>query len=430
MEEGIAEVFPKYKNISIMKKSLIVLAAFMMLALSANWALLFKVGDLWYSDMRGTQQMSPGEVCVVPPPDKVYFKANVTIPAKVEYEGREYNVTNIAGDAFFKSQKLETLTIEALIVNCLNIGCYYCAGLKNVYFPSSMELLGGFYNCPNLEELNLPENLKIIDDFSFQWCHIRRIVFPEGMKWINRGSFEYSSIDEIEFKGVEYFFDYSFSQMMSIPKVIKFPSTLVGIAYDAFSGNEFEEIWFEENRNGGDIGLDYASFHNSSVKRIYCNSRKVPILYGPSSFEHPELEPYDPTSGEEPGSFPFISINKGIMRLADLSQIHLYVPVGCKELYAADQYWGSFTIEEMDFAAVEAPEADGGAKHAFEVAGKEGELTLDSLTDEDLAVKVYNTSGAVAASVTIPAGSSLSISLPSGIYIAVASGTTAKAVVK
>ena len=256
------------------------------------------------------------------------------------------------------------------------------------------------------------------------------MIFPEGFKYVHQRGFMYSAIDEVEFKGIEYFLDYSFSQMIGLPKIIKFPSTLIGFAYDTFSLNEFEELWFEENRNGLNIAFDYTSFYNSSVDRIYCNSRKVPILFGPMCMEHDEIEPYDPSSGEEPWVFPFFNQAKGITCLADLNKIRLYVPVGCKELYAADQYWGSFTIEEMDFAAMDVPTADGVAKHAFEVAGKEGELTLNSLTDEDLAVKVYNTSGAVAASVAIPSGSSISIPLPSGIYIAVASGTTAKAVVK
>lgn len=406
------------------------LVAFIMLALSANGALLFKVGDLWYSDMLRGQQMNPGEVCVVPPPgNKGYFEIDVTIPAEVNYDGVEYKVKDVSGDIFYNCGTLETLKIEAPIVECYGL-CYKCTVLEHVVFPSTMETLGGFNICPKLDELILPENLKHIWQLSFQWSHIRRIVFPEGLKWINRGCFQYSEIDEIEFKGVEYFFDYSFSEMSGLPRIIKFPSTLVGFAYDAFSRNEIEELWFEENRNGGDIGFDYASFHNTSVERIYCNSRKVPILFGPMSFECDEIEPYDPSSGEEPGCFPFMHYYKGISRLADLNRIHLYVPPGCRELYAADQYWGNFTIEEMDFAAVEAPEADGGSKRSFEVVGNEGELTVNSLTDYDLAVKVYNTSGGVAASVTIPVGSSLSIPLPTGIYIAVASGTTAKAAVK
>ena len=413
-----------------MRKYLFVLAAFMMLALSANGALLFKAGDLWYSDMFGSQQLNPGEVCVVRPPDnKGYFEIDVTIPAEVNYEGIEYKVKEVGGDTFYKCSTLKSLKIEAPIEKCYG-PCYYCPVLEHVVFPSTMETLSGFIGCPKLDEVILPENLKYILEDAFQWSHIRRMIFPEGFKYVHQRGFMYSAIDEVEFKGVEYFLDYSFSQMIGLPKIIKFPSTLIGFAYDTFSLNEFEELWFEENRNGLNIAFDYTSFYNSSVDRIYCNSRNVPILFGPMCMEHDEIEPYDPSSGEEPWVFPFFNQAKGITRLADLNKIRLYVPVGCKELYAADQYWGSFTIEEMDFAAVEAPEADGGAKHAFEVAGKEGELTLDSLTDEDLAVKVYNTSGAVAASVTIPAGSSLSISLPSGIYIAVASGTTAKAVVK
>ncbi len=402
----------------------------MMLALSGNGALLFKAGDLWYSDMFGSQQLNPGEVCVVRPPDnKGYFEIDVTIPAEVNYEGIEYKVKEVGGDTFYKCSTLKSLKIEAPIEKCYG-PCYYCPVLEHVVFPSTMETLGGFIGCPKLDEVILPENLKYIWDDAFQWSYIRRIIFPEGFKYVYKRSFQYSAIDEIVFNGVECFWEYSFSEMTKVPKIIRFPSTLGGIAYQAFSWNEFEEIWFEENRNGLGIALDYTSFYNSSVERVYCNSREVPELFGPLNFEHDEIEPYDPSSGEEPACFPFFNQAKGITRLADLNKIRLYVPVGCKELYAADQYWGSFTIEEMDFAAVEAPEADGGAKHAFEVVGKEGELTLDSLTDEDLAVKVYNTSGAVAASVAIPAGSSISIPLPSGIYIVVSGGTTAKAVVK
>ena len=186
----------------------------------------------------------------------------------------------------------------------------------------------------------------------------------------------------------------------------------------AFSFNEFEEIWFEENVSGDDVGLECDSFYGSSVKRIYCNSRKPPVICVPEDVAPDVMER---------GCFPFANDDNGIVRLDDLTKIRLYVPAGFKEEYVTDPYWGHFDIEEMDFSAGVA-EVPAEATGIFKAVAGEGLIEFEAVEDVD--INVYDASGRSVAIARLGAGDNRTLPLPAGIYIAVASGHSVKVAVR
>lgn len=411
-----------------MKKYLCLLVAVLLVLTDAMAENVFRVGNLWYTDTYMGSKLAEDEVCVTASPEgSIYYDSTITVPAKVEYNGREYNVVNIRHEAFYQCYLLEELIIEAPIKELKDLGCDHCYNLRRVVFPGILELLGGFEDCTHLEYVVLPDNLKKIYWRSFQFCNIRSLKFPHGFEAVAQYSFMYSAIDEIEFKGVKVFFDEAFSRLAKAPTVLKFPSSLLHFAYYSFSFNELDEIWLEEPAGDYVLSFDYGAFYNTSASRIYCNSRRVPRLYGPAPWLEENPEPYDPSSGEVPLVFPFKNPDNGISNLADLKSIKLYVPEGCRELYQAHHYWGNFDIEEMDFSAGVAETLSDVADPFRAVAG-EGLIEFEAVEDVD--INVYDASGRSVAIARLVAGDNRTLSLPAGIYIAVASGHSVKVAVR
>ncbi len=71
----------------------------------------------------------------------------------------------------------------------------------------------------------------------------------------------------------------------------------------------------------------------------------------------------------------------------------LYVPIGCKEIYANDSFWGHFqNIEEIETSSVEDINFN---EEAIRVSGEHGAITIEGLNENEV-VSVYNVHGIVA----------------------------------
>ena len=97
------------------------------------------------------------------------------IPDCVEYNGVEYNVTQIASSAFaFNEQIFGTLRLSE---NLISIGPYAfrdCTNLTgSLHLPKKLETIGmlAFYNCTNFSsELKIPDSVKSIATSAFEGC--------------------------------------------------------------------------------------------------------------------------------------------------------------------------------------------------------------------------------------------------------------------
>lgn len=401
------------------------------LCLNANK--VFEVDGLWYEEVSMTGG-TPGdnEVFVTRIHGKyIYNHTSIRVPSEVEYDGVVYKVAGCDYNVFSYCPNLKELIIDAPIEHLYGIECNECPNLEKLELPSTLKSLGGFGCCPKLVDVKLPAGLERIYSNTFIGSKIRKIVFPEKFRIIEEGAMMYTAIDELEFRGLKFVNEDAFSYLDGSLKVLKFPRTpgAISINYRAFSYNDFEEIWIEDCEDTQyTFGIDYAAFYNTSVKRIFCNSSRVPSLGGPfDSRVMCEQEPYDPSSGEEPWIFPFKNPDKGIMNLADLKAIKLYVSQKCMELYAAHHYWGHFDIEEMDFSAGVA-EVPAEATGVFKALAGEGLIEFEAVEDVD--INVYDASGRSVAIARLVAGDNRTLSLPAGIYIAVASGHSVKVAVR
>ncbi|UKK53454.1 leucine-rich repeat protein [Prevotella sp. E2-28] len=152
------------------------------------------------------------------------YEGDLTIPAVVNIEGTNYNVTGIRSTAFIgrydenakatKSPNLTGLTIEAQMdnlpvdifsgltglqtlsiknVKTINEGLFHdMPNLTTLTLGEGVEKIGAraFINCEKLQTVTLPEGLTNIADSAFFNCKaLYRINLPEGLKTIGRQSF-------------------------------------------------------------------------------------------------------------------------------------------------------------------------------------------------------------------------------------------------
>lgn len=102
----------------------------------------------------------------------------ITIPSKVNVNGKVYSVTGIANWAFFD-----------------------CLKLRSIDIPESVSYIGSgaFTNCSALTSIKLPKSLTTISDSIFASCTgLKNVIIPDGVTFIDNQAFwECNSLENI-----------------------------------------------------------------------------------------------------------------------------------------------------------------------------------------------------------------------------------------
>jgi len=144
----------------------------------------------------------------------VAYKYKGTIP-----QGTSVNVKNgtlgIAEQCFLNCTGLVSITIPETVINIGNSAMQGCTGLTSIIIPESVpyisnnmlslcsnlteitlggnvETIGSYaFAYTNVKEINLPDGLKEIGDFSFVLCsNLKAITIPESVNTIGKSAFE------------------------------------------------------------------------------------------------------------------------------------------------------------------------------------------------------------------------------------------------
>lgn len=144
------------------------------------------------------------------------------IPGKIKNGGIEYNVRQIADNAFKNCNELEEVslpdTIETIGVNAfqndqkitglklpkniktMGYGAFgECTGLTEIEIPKTLEKVttyhygennGAFRGCSNLKEVRFEEGTKKVAEYLFTNCSgLEKVTIPEGIEKIGNGAF-------------------------------------------------------------------------------------------------------------------------------------------------------------------------------------------------------------------------------------------------
>ena len=96
------------------------------------------------------------------------YAGDLVIPESVTYGGKTLEVTSIGTAAFYRNDKLKSVSIP----NTVNRIC-----------------LDAFNYCPNLVSANIPESVTFIGSGNFQSCALTSVTIPKSVTNIERGCF-------------------------------------------------------------------------------------------------------------------------------------------------------------------------------------------------------------------------------------------------
>ena len=214
------------------------------------------------------------------------------------------------------------------------------SGCKNTIIPEGITSIGraAFYAYQELTEITIPNSVTTIREQAFSYCReLTNVTFSDNLNNIGfRAFFECSKLTSITI-----------------------PTSVVSIGYDAFSDCEaLSSIVVEDNNSVYDSRNNCNAIIESATKQLLfgCKNTKIPdgILEINDNAGIGTMEVIIPYSVRFIGNKAFTSRVRSVTvesrwpltisasSFANRDRITLYVPKGCREIYAAANYWKDF----------------------------------------------------------------------------------------
>lgn len=118
--------------------------------------------------------------------------SSLQIPSQIEYEGKTYEVTGINKYAFELREEIEEIILPESLKIIQSNAFNYCTNLKKAQLLGVEEIgFGSFSRCSSLVEIQFSENLKEINQYAFSECtSLTEMTFPASLRSIKSDSLE------------------------------------------------------------------------------------------------------------------------------------------------------------------------------------------------------------------------------------------------
>lgn len=177
------------------------------------------------------------------------------IPSHVEYDGKEYPVTEISywGFSFSNISQVSTLILPNTLVK-IGDNAFCGGGFTSLEIPESVKYLCGFAQCKNLKEIKIPKSVQKIGPNAFSSCSgLVKAVIEAEVDTIPAGLFaQCFNLQEVSlpssvkvFAGKEYYSG-AFMECFNL-KQITLPENLTTIGRGTFQGTGFESVTLPES---------------------------------------------------------------------------------------------------------------------------------------------------------------------------------------
>ncbi len=306
-------------------------------------------------------------------------------------------LTTIGNSAFEECSSLTSINIPDGLTTIGNSAFYGCSSLKSVKLPDGLTTIGSyaFSSCSSLSSINIPDGLTTIGNSAFYGCSsLKSVKLPDGLTTIGSYAFSScSSLSSINIPSSVKIINYGFCYNSGLSKLIVNNSERTLSLEENFHnyeslrnifGSELEEIYIGrnfdnshryklnflvgENLKNATIGgnatiifsyffqdlkkletvileegifrIDFYAFENSSVEKLYL-PKSITYISG-SAFDNTSIENLYVKWTDET---LINSFDPDIFKKAKIKS--LYIPKGCKEIYANCELIKAANIENI-----------------------------------------------------------------------------------
>ena len=167
------------------------------------------------------------------------YIGEIVIPNVVEYEGINYDVTNIGERAFISCSDLTLVTISNGVTSIGDAAFRGCSNLTSVNIPNSVVYIGNdaFSICSSIVSVNIPNSVTFIGKSAFYMCNaLTSVSIPNSVTSIGDGAFSYCNLTIVNIpKSISKISDGMFSNNRNLTSVT-IPDEVTLIGNSAFWG--------------------------------------------------------------------------------------------------------------------------------------------------------------------------------------------------
>jgi hypothetical protein len=196
------------------------------------------------------------------------YSGDIVIPASVNIEGKDYQVTSLGFHAFLNCEELTSVVLPNTIQEIDNEAFRDCHKLAKINFPEGLTYIGddAFWNCYALDSVVLPSTIKTINSYAFEACKsLKYFYLPNGLEYLGAYVFlgDSALTEPIMNDSVLAYVPYSYTSY-TVPEGIKalseacfyqrkeltsitLPSTMEAIYYQAFAESGLTSIVIPDN---------------------------------------------------------------------------------------------------------------------------------------------------------------------------------------
>lgn len=163
--------------------------SFYLIASTTLWAYDAEIDGIYY-DFSGEEAI----VTFREKYNKIDYKGDIVIPESVNYEGKEYRVTEIGRSVFYGCDKITSVSIPESVVRIADWSFFQCSGLTTINLPKGLNYIGtgAFQECSGLTSVVIPGSVKNIGGQAFYQCTgLTSITISMGVVSIDYAAFTY-----------------------------------------------------------------------------------------------------------------------------------------------------------------------------------------------------------------------------------------------
>lgn len=128
------------------------------------------------------------------------YIGDIVIPSNVDYNGKNYTVTEIRKSAFYNCRQLTSVSIPNTVKSIGNQAFIFCTSLTDVNIPYGVTSIekSTFFACGSLKRITIPNSVTSIDDRAFGNCiGLTRIAIPSSVTYISTNSDPFSGCSNV-----------------------------------------------------------------------------------------------------------------------------------------------------------------------------------------------------------------------------------------